>query len=571
MSWLSRLFARSADDSYARGITLYEAGRYAEASELLRGAAGPEGSAPRSLAAFYLRQSLVAEGRRLLRAGRAADAAVPLAEAVGTWSRFPDLQFLLGAARGLSGDWQAALAAADLALRENPDYAEAHLLRAAALAGLDRSREAAAALDALVETGRRRQSSLASELARDGGWQAAGPPPDLADRLRALVTAGDPEREVVEAVALCRAGRWREGIAALRAMVGRHPRYPDLRVRLAAALFQVGDLPEAREQVEAALALNEHYRSAVHLRAIVQADQRDLAGALATLRGAPAATAVHHRQAHEDLLAAYLEAVLELLTGRPATAEALLAPQAGLTGGFARAQLLRAAAADLRERPEAAQAVLAELVEAWPADAEYRHLLVGLLLRRGALREAERELGRWPAGPEADERPLLLAARLALARGEVPQRPPEAQARPESPAATVPAPAWRLLAAEAAAAAGRWPAALASATALWRDGWRTEGTARILALCRARAPWPDPSTATDEGGGSPDAGPPDAEPPLVVPAAVLPATIWFLARAGRTERADELLRLHHGVHPEEPRWLWLQAGFWLEPIRRWIG
>ena len=125
MSLLGRLFGQSQDDPYTEGIVLYEAGRFADAITSLRRAGQEKHSGPESsLITFHLRQALLGEGRRLLRAGRADDALPYLAEAAAAWESFPDVQFLHGTALGLTGDWAQPLLAAHQGLPFKADYCE---------------------------------------------------------------------------------------------------------------------------------------------------------------------------------------------------------------------------------------------------------------------------------------------------------------------------------------------------------------------------------------------------------------------------------------------------------------
>ena len=194
MSLLDRFLGGSRERVHAEGIALLEEGRYAEAVVCLREAVVGRTNTSGSLASYHFRQALLAEGRRLLRAGSPDRARTLFDEAVGLWDRYPDLHCLAGTAAGLSADWNAALAAARTALRLNPDYVEARLLESTSLQALERPREAAEALDALLESGRRVQSWLVERLARPGGYG----PDSLPANLPALLTAalgGESEKE----------------------------------------------------------------------------------------------------------------------------------------------------------------------------------------------------------------------------------------------------------------------------------------------------------------------------------------------------------------------------------------
>lgn len=581
MSLLSKLLGRHESDPYAQGLALYEEGRFAEAAARLREAAQRQRrSAAGSLAAFYQRQALVAEGRRLLLAGAPAAAIPFLAEAVAAWETFPDLHFLLGLAQGLSGAWDEALQSSARALRRNADYVEARLLEAAALVELGRRREAAASLDKLLESGRRVDHPLIEALARPGGYAAEAVPGDLAARLRGVVAGASREGDMAAAVALCRSGRWAEGVVQLRALCAERPDYPDYRVKLAAALFQTGADDEALREVEQALARNPRYRTAAHLKALILADAGRYAEAWAVIAAHPP-SAAGGGNPHEALFATYLAGVLSLLTGDPAATLKALEEWGDLTLTFPRGELLRAAAESLLGRAAAAGQRLAALAAGWPGESDYQHFLVCELLARGDLPGAERALGRWPGDPAepVDDRPLLLAAALAVGQGRSPQLPPPEPGGGLSPAA-------RWLQARADAARGDWAACAAAAEGLWADGFATEPLVRLwlAALVRgASSSGPRPGLESATGGSAaavaaeraaaePAAAARGAwRPPAVVPEAAVPSVLGLLYGSGRAAEAEALGALYRQLHGEDLRWTWLWPEFWLRPIRRWIG
>ncbi len=554
MALFQRLFGRAAGDPYTEGIALYEAGRFAEAIALLRQAQGGGRQSPRaSLVNFHLRQALTGEGRRLLRVGQAARAAPMFAEAIAGGDDYPDLKFLLGAARGLSGDWDEALACARDALRSNPDYCEARLLEAGALLQMARPREVAESLNKLLETGRRQEHPLIQDLAKPGGYDEADLPPDLVDRLREAVS-GRPEEEAIgNAVALCRAGRWEEGIDQLRSLVRLHPGYADYHLKLAAALFQTGQVEAAKLEVADALRLNPRYRTAALLKALILADGRRLESARSVL-SSPAVTGRPGRHSHEDLFASYLQGVLDLLTGRLTAVGELMASWGDLTGTFPKATLLQAAAADLSGRPAVAAPLLASLAGAWPAEADFRGYLVSLHLRWGDLDRAERALGQWPPAPEgvADDRPLLLKAMISLARGQ----PPAAGAG-AAPSRSW-KDAWRFLEIRRQALQGQWAEVWREGAALAEEGYATESLAQMLTQAAVHL------TGSDQVPG-------DWLPPTTVPDETVPHLVYLLHRQDRVDSAQPLISRLGRLHPQDLRWTWLQPAFWLDPIRRWIG
>ncbi|HPF69750.1 MAG TPA: hypothetical protein PLQ13_03690 [Candidatus Krumholzibacteria bacterium] len=558
---LGRFFRGGRHQAHAEGIALLEEGRYAEAVARLREAAHGRGDPATSLAASHFRQALVGEGRRLLRAGEANAARAHFAEAAELWPVYPDLHALLGAARTALGAWDGALSAARAALRINPDYIEARTLEAAALAGLGRDREAAESLNALLESGRRVEHWLLGRLQRDGGYTAATVPTNLADLVLEAASGVSEKEEVAAAVALCRAGRWDEGLERFAALVERRPRYPDYRTRHAAALYQLRRNDAALAEVEAALALNEGYRAAADLKALVLADSGRVAEARAFACGAD------HRGgagagggAHEALFAAYLRGVLAVLVGRPAEVAPLLAPWPDLPRSFARAGLLLAAADDLCGRPDAALRRLEELAGEWTAEPLYAWLLVGSLRRAGRLRDAAAALGRWPAASGGiDWRPLLLEGHLAVDQGREPALPAGRDAAPGDPVvagADGPRPgadAWTFLDARAALQRGDAVRALALA-----DGLAAAGSTEQLEILRTRA-----------AGQMPKPG--AWQPAAVTPDALLRTAVPLRFARGDTDAAVAMLAAQGRLHPDDPAVCWLSPGFWLEPIRAWIG
>jgi tetratricopeptide (TPR) repeat protein len=556
MSILHRILGFRTGDAYTEGIALFEQGRFTEAAARLQEAGGLTDHSPRgSLAAFYLRKALVAEGRRLLADGDAGLALRELNDAVQAWPDFPDLHVLYAAAAGLSGDWSLALTGAHEALRRNPDYVEARLVEACALRELGRPREAANALNALLEAGRRITHQLLEDLHRDGGYQPESLPTDLVARLRDLAGGGDGIKDrLAQAIATCQAGEWESGLAQFAGLAAEQPRFPDIRAKYAAALFQVGRLDEALAEVDAALAVNPRYRTAVTLRGLVLADRGDLAAArtfladaLPRLQGAPGR--------HEEIFLAYLRGVLAFLLGEIRECRELLGEWEDLPHQFARAALLLAACDDVEGLPDRCSGRLQELVGIWSADADLTFFFAAQLVRCGQHERAEHVLTRWPGGgaTTGDLRPLLLRGRLALARGRAPDLPdplPMSRA-PDQPRTA----AWRQLAAAAALGDGRPAKTLDICNALLADGTADEETGQLWLHAAVALPCPQPIAAP--------------QPPI--PDSWLPSLCWWHRRAGRGREADHLLGCRRAVRPDDPRCWWLSAEFWLGPVRRWIS
>ncbi len=557
MSLLDRFLGGNRSKAYAEGMSLAAAGRYAEAIEHLRVAAlGRADSPGGSLASVHFREALVQEGRRLLRAGDYAGAVTPLGEAAGHWDLYPDLQCLHGSAQGLAGHWDQALVAARHALRLNSDYVEARLLEAVALVRLERPRDAAASLNALVESGRRVGHWLIADLERERQYDEKNLPTDLEPSLLKCVSGRSEKEEVAEAVTLCRAGQWEEGLHRFQDLVQRRPRYPDYRTRLAATLFQLGRLDEALAETEAALALNDTYQNAIDLKALVLAELGRLWEARQFLSENDEVTRPAGRktgQAHEELFGAYLRGVLALLTGDPEGVPATLEGWPDLVRTFARAELLMAASDDLRGRTSTCGRRLANLADEWVAEPLFFFLLASHHLESRAYADVAGVLSRWPVQDAPDLRPLYLENTAAVCQGHAPGLP--AADDPEVEGQVAPE-AWAYLEARGAYLQGQDQRAYE----LCRDlADRGMGTERLLRLQVAAAMNLD--AAPDE----------DPSQQGVLPDSCLPGLVFTALRRQQTRRAEQLLEPYRRIHPEFLAGHWLSVEFWLAPVRGWLA
>ncbi len=553
MAILRRLFGGKSNGGYERAIALVEDGRLAEALPLLRDAFEVDQSSPRgSLAGYYLRLCLVGEGRRFLQSGDAAAAYQVLDEAVGHWPEFPDLRFLAGAAAAGADQWPEALEHARVALRRNPDYCEARLLEAGALDALDRPREAVDSLQALVESGRRVDHALARDLAVGGDAALDPGHHDLPALIRRAAVGDDAKHRLGQAVAHCRAGRWEDGLAIFADLSSTHPRFPDVRAKHGAALYQTGRLAEALVEVEAALAVKSRYRTAVSLRGLIMAEQGQLAAAADYLAAeVPRLEGTAGR--HEELFLAYLRASLALLLGDLAGCRDLLAGWNDLGRQFARAELLLVACDDLEGWRDAALRRLDTLVGIWSADPELAFLRAAIQLEERQWAAVEDTIGRWPNHQDTarDERPLLLRARLDVARGRVPTLPDPLPADAGDHAA-----AWQQLAAIAHLRGGDGVAAGGVIGDLMQQGHADEETGRLALQAAATRP-ADPMV--DPVGWQ------------IIPDSWLADLCRLWRREGDAGRAEDLLGSRRQLRPEQVTWAWLSARFWLQPVRGWLG
>ncbi len=556
MSLFSRLFGGGDQDSYRQGIALYEQDAFAAAIDKFRIAAQGSRSSPVcSLASFYLRQALINESRRLIRRGEAAAALPHLLEATTKWTRFPDLQFLLGTAQGLVGEWHAALVAARSAGRVNPDYCEARLLESCALQQLGREQECARSLNALLESGRRVDHWLINELSRSNGYDETTLPEELVEHLVQAAGGRSQTEDVAGAASLCRSGRWDEGLQRFGELVAHNPRYADYRVQYAAALFQVGRNAEALVQVGEALDLNPDYRTAAYLRGLVLADQGNLVAARDLLRDAFATRRPVDTTSHEELLMAYLRGVLELLAGRTSAVAEQLAPWPDLAPSFARAELLLAAAEDVQGDIAASGQRLRQLATLWPGDTDFHYYYACHLLRDGRLDEVGEVLGRWPAGgrEKTDGYAQLLAGERALAAGKPLPAGNAALRGNASP--------WR-------AAALYQTAREAAANQDWAGCWRHSTRLATAGLATQQSVQLQCTAAEQLDGIS--VVPADWAPPRVTPDVQLPRLVYSNTRHRNADDPRKQIEVRRMVHPTQLVWSWLSPGFWIDPVRDWI-
>lgn len=556
MSLLQRFLGGSQNKAFAEGMAFLKDGDFAAAVDRLRIATQGKADSPSgSLASFHFRQALLGHGRHLMRAKRFAEACGPLGEAAELWKSYPDLLCLHGAAQGFAGHWSKALAAARAALRLNPDYAEARLLEAAALVRLERPREAADSLNSLLESGRRVGHWLIDSLQASENYTERALPDNLEQLLLQGVSGRSEKEEVAEAVALCRSGHWAEGLEKFTGLVARRPRYPDYRTRLGAALFQVGRLDEALAEVDAALALNENYRAAIDLKGLILADSGQVLEARRWLAqadtGLPPA---RQSNLHEELFGAYLRAVLALLTGDPEVVGELLTGWPDLGRTFARAELLLAAADDLRGQPATCGRRLADLADEWVAEPLYFFLLAAHHLEHKRYRDVSAVLARWPAADRPDQRPLYLEGCLAVCEGRQPVLPdkPDVGAEPLE----ISDAAWDFLKIRAAYLDGRDQACWRGCRDLVQRGY---GTERVLKLELAA------------GANLADNPEPGWQPSTVLPESCLPGAVVHALQQGDPALLPGLLQRYTEGHPELLVGHWLSPGFWLEPVRGWIA
>lgn len=555
MSLLGRFLGGDRSNAFAEGMALMEERRFAEAANRLRIAAlGRSDSASGSLASYHFRQALVAEGRRLMRIGKPADALDGLSEAARLWDLYPDLHCLYGTALALTGEWDQALQEARSALRINHDYTEARLLESAVLSSLGRNQDAADSLNSLVETDRRVDHWLIDTFKKSQQYTPDNLPTDMMTHLSKSLSGESEKEEVAAAVAMCRDGKWQEGLDAFSSLVERRPRYPDYRTRHAAALFQMGNGEKALAEVEAALALNESYRTAIDLKGLILADSGALLEARAFLLEADKRLGGNTNiGAHEELFGAYLRGVLALLTGQAADVQKILQGWPDLMRSFARAELLLAAADDLLGRSTTCGRRLADLADEWTSEPVYFELLACHHLGNQRFRDVSGVLSRWPAKHKDSAMFTFLEEVLSLSEEKNQDTPWVA---PDKVDGTIYPEAWQFLAARAAYQTGDDEGSWQLCENLVQNGVISERLVRLQTAAAAGSP------ANVKEGWT---------PPQVIPDSCLAQHVFFELGKKRPESAVCMVENTLRIHPEFMGAKWLSPEFWLGPVRSWIA
>ncbi|MBT7311362.1 tetratricopeptide repeat protein [bacterium] len=551
MSLLDRIFGRHENSDYAIALKFFNDGDFEESAKLFRSVLKIAEGKTGSLSAFYLRQCLMKQGRAALVQKEYAKGSIYFEEAAVRWPSFPDLRFWYGYSLSMSGDWAGGLEESSAALRYNGEYLEARLLSICALLELGQREDASVSLNDLLDSVKDKNHPASLLLKEAAPYSPENMPTNLINIITDITFDSKSGNSVELAIASCRSGSWEDGIAIMRRLCEEHPAWPDYKVKLAAALFQVGKNDEAFIEVEQALLLNPKYRTAGHLKALILADNSQFNEALKVIESEPQFTCPDKGHPGEELFCCYLAAVLYLLTGRYSEVEAKLASWQDLPSTFPMASMLIAAANDLENNTVVALDGLLELVNKWPHESNYRHALASVQLRMELLEALESNLIKWQSSEiipdENKETALLMAGYLSLARGEVlVSKGEHTQAGPSE--------AWTFLYAYSASLAGNWKEVSSLLENLVTDDQSTERISSLIAKA---------SLASGISG--------DYNVPVAVPETVLRDTISLMHRTGDSAEANSTLRKMQSVHPDDIRWTWLDPEYWLHPVRRWIG
>ncbi|MCS7272709.1 MAG: tetratricopeptide repeat protein [Fimbriimonadales bacterium] len=258
MASLQRFMGVGKHPAYDSALAHYEAGRYSEAIPLFETALREcQDSLVQKLARNYLAESYARVGYRRLNQGEWERAYAYFTMATDFVPEFADWWFQAGFAAYKQGDYGAAAKALEAALRINPKFVRAQLLRGLVQYASGQREEGLDAIQQWAE-----QASLFSEhlqealqLHREQRYSEAQQVLEswiraLEDNYAEYIQQGD------EAY---RRGDLQTAEACFRHVLNARPHYADVRNRLGVVLTAQGRLEEAVEQFLAALRINPRY------------------------------------------------------------------------------------------------------------------------------------------------------------------------------------------------------------------------------------------------------------------------------------------------------------------------
>lgn len=261
---LRRWFGRGFEGHYAQGMEHFNQGRFAAALDafdrVLSESTDPTHPTT-ALAGFYRAEALSRLGTVALAEDRDQEAVDYLDAALASQPGYPDLHFRRGLAALRAGDTRAAEQSARRAVDLNPDFAQAHALLLLAHRANGEEQRAAKERDLLRALAATRNHPLAQAATSEEF--------DLSDLLQHLLGEEDRRSRIRRAESLFHQGLWTQARTLLGELVTENPTFPDLRLRLGAVLFQLGEDGPAAEHVEAALDRNPGFADARILRGVL--------------------------------------------------------------------------------------------------------------------------------------------------------------------------------------------------------------------------------------------------------------------------------------------------------------
>lgn len=223
------------------------------------------------LAKLYLSESLSKKGE----ASKSEDAILLFRESTLVQPNFADNHFRLARALTQSGQIQEAIRATNRALEINPQFVAAHLVKAILHYQLE---ECDVAMNSVIDAIELQPSldnptyQAFAELHNAGKNEQAI---DLLWTLCGSVSSDLTKGQIQQAVSFAAEGRHEDACDLFLRLIESVPRYADVRCRYGESLMELGHLEAAREQFEAALAINPTYADAMAAMGILHLRKGD--------------------------------------------------------------------------------------------------------------------------------------------------------------------------------------------------------------------------------------------------------------------------------------------------------
>jgi tetratricopeptide (TPR) repeat protein len=264
--WTRLLKGAKGEDSYQKGISLFNEGKYDQAVEVLEGVIAESksrGSPIAKLGAFYAAEARAKIGIARFYRGEFSKAQEQFEAALAENPHYPDLYYYLGVVHHHSGNLDKAIENLRRATQLNAQYAEATCYLGIALHDAGFFEQAEEAFSRALELARKAPNPLSRILVDKLEGKSFDLP--LVRELRAIVVENTEfENNVKEGASAFNRGDFRRAAELFSTAVGSKPGYPDIHCRLGIALLECDEVEEARVAFEKAVELNPEYVEAIY-------------------------------------------------------------------------------------------------------------------------------------------------------------------------------------------------------------------------------------------------------------------------------------------------------------------
>lgn len=258
MSLFSRLFSRSAQNAYHRGMDAYNRGEYEVAIESLERvlASESQNSPIYVLSRFYVTHGRVHLGLSYLERERYDDAHATFLEVIKRNPDYPDVHLYLGRIAERRQLWREAEMRYKRALMINASYREPRLALALLYRSMGRHPESVVHMAHLAESG----------IELPESWLRGTPEPDspevVATFTKMVHTPRGNSELLADGLRRYQEGRLEEALEAFSQAVESAPAHPDVLCRRATVLAELGRFNDAIEDLTRALEHNPGYQEA---------------------------------------------------------------------------------------------------------------------------------------------------------------------------------------------------------------------------------------------------------------------------------------------------------------------